>query len=415
MTTIWAVVQQGIINITELLKCLDDKFSPPVLATGGTIASASSSGSVVHRSVLTPAAAVEIDWLQSLLNASRSVVRATASLSSRGEFTLEQIARLGVIDPTLGVAAGAWAVERLRYSIPGGNVIRTSGPNGQCIEDAADEDDGTPGQDSEGDASDSDDDVNDRDRIKHHEAETLAQAELLIRTLDSRQLVARQEQTLQRMRRAFGLGEVNEESEESQDLTPLPLPPAANAGTKLAAVHAFFREKRLREKHEQQERREAIATLGGLAHQLSGGLQKKRDPVDGGAGNAIPGAIGMVSLLAEMRAGPAPAARSSMPALKSAVSTSVTKLPPQRKRSNAVSFSVPLSVLAEQASQLHQQQASQSTTADDSTSRRLRKPPTRPSSAASGTTTPLRRRGSNTSSGVSGGDQAVAVVVVGRP
>ncbi|KAJ0403148.1 hypothetical protein ATCC90586_005576 [Pythium insidiosum] len=260
-----AVVQQGILNIAELLKCVDDRSAtaaalpvPPAATSGG-------GGG---------ATAVETDRWLSMIYYSLQVVRqlppTAAPLSSR------QLDRLVAIDPALvGVAAAAPRSPRQPPKARGYSSIvpvpswlpQLAAPD-RVVELPEEEEPAGPAvEPDEGDAEAE----AERQRIKEHKVDTLRQVELLYSTLEAKHKQAAQEHSVSRLRRALGLG-ITGRGSASASPTPDsdagaasvyhpvgPLTPEA----KLAAAQAFFKEKRQRERQQLQQHQQQFAQAAG--------------------------------------------------------------------------------------------------------------------------------------------------------
>ncbi|KAJ0399398.1 hypothetical protein P43SY_008156 [Pythium insidiosum] len=249
----FSFVQQGILNIAELLKCVDDRSAaaaalpvPPVTSGGGG-----------------GAAAVETDRWLSMIYYSLQVVRqlppTAAPLSSR------QLDRLVAIDPALvGVAAAAPRSPRQPpkprgYSsiIPGPSWLPQFTAPDRVVELPEEEEPAGAGAGPADEPGENDAEADaERQRIKEHEVDTLRQVELLYSTLEAKHKQAAQEHSVSRLRRALGLtgrGSASASPTPDSDASvyhPMgPLTPEA----KLAAAQAFFKEKRQRERQQLQQ------------------------------------------------------------------------------------------------------------------------------------------------------------------
>ncbi|TMW61006.1 hypothetical protein Poli38472_014467 [Pythium oligandrum] len=295
----FAYVQQGIFNIVELFKCLDERAVPPVpvLSTGSTCSS--------HGILGTSHA--EIEWLAALVCYGLQVARVHPSAYTR--FTSEEIERLARVDPALGVTA----------STVGGNEGVVAKPpwltdHLQAGEIAVESDD-------DEDDDEDEEESGERERIKLNEVETLQQVELLFRTLDTKQAIASSD--------LMGLPPLRM---SSSNVTRL------SKEDKLAAVHAFFKQKRLREKQEEQQQRELLSFLAETTRKTSPAKTPRASPPPSSGSQHMSPTPGHASIVMAQR----PATANAKSALASAVLSSLGGRGIQRKRSNAVSFTLPL-------------------------------------------------------------------------
>lgn len=300
-------MQQGISNIVELFKCLDDRVPPPGATLASPLSSANPPVSVAHALgdivrfcvqvaranpgdasvVFTDAQVVSLrEFVSSGLTSPSKLQPVEASLGMR------RTGKTGTgrdVSPTQSVVSRA----KRRTSIKNAHSTKVTESNPLLItpwianfsatttdsertHEAAEAEEEEDAEDDDAMVSSESDTEDTRRDMKRSEKDTLHQVEALLQTFETRQILLKQEAhapdaasstKLRRQRSGGRHGSVSAAdggTASDASLMLIQQHAASESGDKAArleAVHAFFREKRRRERQEQQQQREMLALL----------------------------------------------------------------------------------------------------------------------------------------------------------
>lgn len=303
-------VQQGISNIVELLKCLDDRIAPPAAALASPLSVVTTPAAVSHALLAmvhfciqvvrhNPGAPIvftatqaetlrafvsdhlEPKWKRALHSSLRGAVATATETASRPD---KQQRRLMSLVPKN-------ATEPKMLSTIADQMAASA--RSKEVEEQGDGLDEWDELSSESDTEDT------RREIKRSEKDTLQQVEALLMTLDAKQRMSQELQSVsgtkpkQRGGRRAGSVhltpalELGAASNEALVTAAFDSHQQGNAGNGSAtassasaaarhdkqagldAVHAFFKEKKRRERQDQQQHREVLAILSASSHSSS--------------------------------------------------------------------------------------------------------------------------------------------------
>ncbi|DAZ94230.1 TPA: hypothetical protein N0F65_006046 [Lagenidium giganteum] len=242
----FSYVHQGIYNIVELLKCLDERMAPPTPPNQPNTVHADSPSLAAN--------SVNIEWLNTLIQFCVQVTKSHPSVPIK--FTEPQVQLLMDMIPDYHMELP------LEILVPEANGTGMTAivPNHNAFAVPNDDDDGKSHSSSEEESEELG-----RRRIKLQETETLQQVELLLRTLD----VKHQQQHLTSHKskqhllaappmQSKGAGG-HRHSVMAMPAMHTPAVPELDRKEKLNAIHAFFKEKRLRERQHELQRKDHVA------------------------------------------------------------------------------------------------------------------------------------------------------------
>lgn len=330
-------VQQGIANIVELFKCLDDRAAPstavlpsPLLPASPPATVAQALAAIVHYCVqvtrTNPAGAPivftddQVERLRAFVSSDDvrphrdGALPSTRLATAHGDVSEQSTSRSGgtsaaaTLSSAVALTSSLLQAKRRQSSTESAlgwestlKQPRSGDTTSATLVDETDE--------HESDDVSSESDTEDvRCDIKRSERETLQQVEALLKTFDARQSMLNQEArqaattgspTLKHRRSAGRHGSLHLVP-VLEGGAPLELPSSLLAApeatstvdkaARLEAVHAFFREKRRRERQEQQHQREMLALLAEAAYNtssraLDSSNARSRQPGSQGAGS----------------------------------------------------------------------------------------------------------------------------------
>lgn len=219
-------------NLVELFWCLDDRIAPPPVSISAfkpSIRGASDDTAMLA----VPSSPAETVVLVTMLKFCLQVLRNNPSESV--VFTHDQVDRLLDCIPDYD----SRKLRKKSFSLE--TSLATGNSTNKAIQESEAADDHCSDSDNE--------DV--RLDIKKNTSETLQQVEALFHTLETKQQI----QATRVIARPLGLSALAIQAHDLKNEKPL------NYEAKLAAAQAFFKEQRLHQRQEQQQRREFQATL----------------------------------------------------------------------------------------------------------------------------------------------------------